>query len=516
MSDEPKRDGHDQVGGVIARACPEPSSEGAWNARSNPAGAGVEPDPHAARSLRSGPLAMTSYRAWAWVILWGVLVAVALAVRPLLPIDETRYLSVAWEMWRRNDWLVPYLNGTPYTDKPPLLFWGMLLGWRAFGVNQWWPRLLAPLFGLISVFLLLKLARRLSPATPDVADRTLPFLSGLLWVTYSTAVLFDTLLTACVLLALIGVVDAWRGRALRGWGACGAGIGLGLLAKGPVVLVHVLPAILLAPWWTADPKDPKPVMWRRWYLGAIAALAVGAALALAWALPAAGSEGSAYRNAILWEQTAGRITHAFAHQRPWWWYLPLLPVILLPWILWPRWWRALARVCRRPIDLPARFALAWVVPGFIILSLISGKQVHYLIPLLPGVALLAGIAYSSIEAKRQVLALSLVSPALLIVAHLAGRGAMERYDLRSVAQFLKREESSGRSIAYVGRYSGEFHFLGRLEHPFDQIAPTEVSGWRASHPSGLVIRFVRHPDDPVGATFSRPYRDGVIGIWEAN
>jgi 4-amino-4-deoxy-L-arabinose transferase-like glycosyltransferase len=462
-------------------------------------------------------LAMTSYGSWGWVILWSILVAVVLAVRPLLPIDETRYLSVAWEMWRRNDWLVPYLNGSPYTDKPPLLFWGMLLGWRAFGVNQWWPRLLPPLFGLISVLLLMKLARRLSPETSDAAERTLPFLSGALWVTYSTVVLFDTLLTACVLLALIGVVDASRGRATRGWSACAAGIGLGLLAKGPVVLVHVLPVVLLAPWWTADPQDSKRAAnWRRWYLGAIAAVALGAALALAWALAAAGSQGSAYRNAILWEQTAGRITHAFAHQRPWWWYLPLLPVILLPWILWRPWWRALARVCRRPIDVPARFALAWVVPGFFILSLISGKQVHYLIPLLPGVALLAGVASSRIEAKRQVLALSLVSPALLIVAHLAGRGAMERYDLRPVAHFLKREETSGRSIAYVGRYSGEFHFLGRLAHPFDEIAPAEVSGWRAGHPSGLVIRFVRHPDDPVGATFSRPYRDGVIGIWETN
>jgi hypothetical protein len=284
-----------------------------------------------------------------------------------------------------------------------------------------------------------------------------------------------------------------------------------------VVLIHVLPVVLLAPWWTSDPQNPKRAgNWRRWYLGATAAVALGAALALAWALTAAGSEGSAYGSAILWEQTAGRITHAFAHRRPLWWYLPLIPVILLPWTLWPPWWRVLAQVCRRPVELPARFALAWVVPGFSILSLISGKQVHYLIPLLPGVALLAGVAYSRIEAKRQVLALSLVSPALLIVAHLAGKGAMERYDLRPVAHFLKRAETSGRSIAYVGRYSGEFHFLGRLEHPFAQITPTEVSGWRAHHPSGLVIRFVQHPAEPVGATFSQPYRDGVIGIWEAN
>lgn len=460
-------------------------------------------------------IAMTSLGSWIWVILWGILVGVALAVRPLLPIDETRYLSVAWEMWRRNDWLVPYLNGSPYTDKPPLLFWGMLLGWRAFGVNQWWPRLLPPLFGLISVFLLVKLARRLSPATPHVADRTLPFLSGLLWVTYSTAVLFDTLLTACVLLALIGVVDAWRGRTIGGWSLCAAGIGLGLLAKGPVVLVHVLPVVLLAPWWTVDPTDSKSrLSWRKWYLGAITAVALGSALALAWALPAAWSEGSAYRSAILWEQTAGRITHAFAHRRPWWWYLPLVPVVLLPWTLWPTWWRALARDCRRPVEPTMRFALVWVVPGFIVLSLISGKQVHYLMPLLPGVALLAGVAFARIESKRQVVALSLITPALFVAAHLAGRGAMERYDLRPIAHFIQREESAGHSMAFVGRYSGEFHFLGRLERPFDQISPAGVSRWTADHPSGLVIRTGRSSADTAGAIFNRPYRSGVIGIWQ--
>src|SRR5262245_4099285 len=180
---------------------------------------------------------------WWWLALWGVVVAFALEVRPLLPIDETRYLSVAWEMWLRHDWVVPYLNGSPYSDKPPLLFWGILLGWRVLGVNEWWPRLLPPLAALLCVFLLARLARRLSP--DEAAARALPFLSGALWVTYSTLVLFDTLLTACVLFALGGVAEAALGRPRRGWLACGVGIGLGLLAKGPVVLVHVLPAALL-------------------------------------------------------------------------------------------------------------------------------------------------------------------------------------------------------------------------------------------------------------------------------
>ncbi|VAW74626.1 Polymyxin resistance protein ArnT, undecaprenyl phosphate-alpha-L-Ara4N transferase; Melittin resistance protein PqaB, partial [hydrothermal vent metagenome] len=51
------------------------------------------------------------------------LAAIQLWLRPLLPVDETRYLSVAWEMWSRGDFLVPYLNGEAYSHKPPLLFW---------------------------------------------------------------------------------------------------------------------------------------------------------------------------------------------------------------------------------------------------------------------------------------------------------------------------------------------------------------------------------------------------------
>ena len=35
-----------------------------------------------------------------WVGLWALVMASALVARPLLAVDETRYLAVAWEMWR--------------------------------------------------------------------------------------------------------------------------------------------------------------------------------------------------------------------------------------------------------------------------------------------------------------------------------------------------------------------------------------------------------------------------------
>ncbi|MBC7966093.1 MAG: glycosyltransferase family 39 protein, partial [Fuerstia sp.] len=61
-------------------------------------------------------------------LLWTICLALLLVFsavfsRPLLPPDETRYISVAWEAHVRGDYLVSHLNSETYAHKPPLLFW---------------------------------------------------------------------------------------------------------------------------------------------------------------------------------------------------------------------------------------------------------------------------------------------------------------------------------------------------------------------------------------------------------
>jgi 4-amino-4-deoxy-L-arabinose transferase-like glycosyltransferase len=101
-------------------------------------------------------------RLWVFLI-WAILIAVSLYSRPLLPIDETRYAAVAWEMWFRNDFLVPHLNGESYSHKPPLLFWLIALSWKLFGVNEMSLRLISPLFSLAALYLSGSIARVLWP-----------------------------------------------------------------------------------------------------------------------------------------------------------------------------------------------------------------------------------------------------------------------------------------------------------------------------------------------------------------
>jgi len=348
-----------------------------------PAGAG--PSPTAALALGAGaPLALALLALWA---------------RPLLPIDETRYLAVAWDMWAHGQWLVPHLNGAPYADKPPLLFWLFHLGWALFGVNDWWPRLVPALFAAGSTWLTARLAVLLWPpggagVPPGVDSRRLAAVAAvvlaacLLWTLYATLVMFDMVLAFFAVLGVYALARCWRRGRARDWALLGAAIGLGVLAKGPVILLHVLPAALLAPWWSAGRLGPTRA---RWYLGVTGAVALGAIIALAWALPAAQAGGPAYAHAIFWGQTADRVVDSFAHRRPWWWYLPLLPVFLFPWLLWPPLWRALRHWPREQSrgDTGLRFCLAWLAPALLAFSLVSGKQPHYLLPLVPGFALLA-------------------------------------------------------------------------------------------------------------------------------
>ncbi|MSP83806.1 MAG: glycosyltransferase family 39 protein [Alphaproteobacteria bacterium] len=500
-----------------------------------------------------------------------VLACVGLITRPILPVSEARTLAIAWEMWRTGDWLVPTLNGAPYPDKPPVVFWAMLAGWSVLDVSETWARLVAPLFGLGCLVATVRLARLLWPDRPMVAGMAPVALVGFpLFALFATLALFDVPLAFWVVLGHLGVAFAWRGRIRRGWLLLGVGLGLGALTKGPVILLHLLPVPLLAPLWAVG------VRWRRWYAGLAAAGAIGAAIALAWALPAAVAGGPAYTHALLWGQTAGRLAQSFAHAQPWWWYLPLVPLVLYPWAWWPPLWRAAAS------DPGVRFAAVWLAVPFLGFCLISGKQPNYLIPLLPAAALIgarwigAGVPsrrwdpllplgpmlilslgalvvatapeanLASVMAARHAaqwstlpvpvpLALAFVLAGLLVVpwpgavsrvmvgvvsalvaAHVAfGVGLAERYDLRPLARFVAAAQAAGRPVAHIAGYEGHLGFVGRLEAPITALRERDIEAWAMAHPDGVLITTVRERDRvPAGAALILPFRSGWSVVWD--
>ncbi len=317
-----------------------------------------------------------------WRLHWFLLLLPAAFLLPAMPIDETRYLAVAWEIYVRQDYLVLHLNGVPYADKGPLLFWLINLGWLFVKPSVWLVRVEMLLVSSACLWMLQRLARRLGGSV-QLADHVGLIFCGMLYtVVFAEAIMFDVLLTACLLVALHGVVDLHMN--FRRWGIAmiAIGLGLGVLAKGPVALLDGVFVLLLGPLWSQTARRDRS----RWYRDSALGLLGAASIALCWAVPAALRGGSEYAHAIFLGQTVGRLANSFAHARPTWWYFAVLPLMFLPWTISVRasfnaGWRALVA---EPL---VRFALTWFVPTFAVFCAISGKQAHYLFPLLPGAAL---------------------------------------------------------------------------------------------------------------------------------
>lgn len=71
--------------------------------------------------------------------------------------DETLWAGTAAEMGRRHDWVVPMFNGELSTQKPPFMFWMMLLGTRAWGDTEFSYRIGSALFGLATALVTCRL-----------------------------------------------------------------------------------------------------------------------------------------------------------------------------------------------------------------------------------------------------------------------------------------------------------------------------------------------------------------------
>lgn len=341
--------------------------------------------------------------------LWGVFLLAAILClclygvssfsRPLFPIDETRYLTVAWEMHHSGNWVLPTLNWEAYHHKPPVLFWLINLFWAVFGFSQK-AAMAVPFLASFAVLCLNGLlAQRMMPSSRSFPLVATAILGGSLpFMIYSSLVMFDVLLSVAVLGGLLSLWQyAQTGKKLYLLGFALA-VGAGALIKGPVILLHLLFPVVLVRFWKKPeaPSVPRKI----WGLGFLGAVLLGAALALCWAIPAGIEGGPEFRDKIFWGQTAGRMVKAFDHQRPFWWYVGFIPLFLLPWAFSPAVWSGVKSL--RSNTTPEekallRFILCWVPPVFLSFCFISGKQVHYLLPLLAGMSLTVAVAIEKVK-----------------------------------------------------------------------------------------------------------------------
>jgi 4-amino-4-deoxy-L-arabinose transferase-like glycosyltransferase len=189
------------------------------------------------RAARSG--AMLRIPLWlVWAVALGFVLA-ELGSFGILDNNEGLYAEIPREMLSSGDWrlwVIPHLNGLPYMEKPPLLYWLTALSFALFGQNEWSARAVPAASALACVALLLWFGAAVK--RPQVGRlAALMFVSGVGVTVMSHVLMFDMLLTALLTAALMGAYRALTEDGVRFVRAAYALLALALLAKSVFALI---------------------------------------------------------------------------------------------------------------------------------------------------------------------------------------------------------------------------------------------------------------------------------------
>ncbi|HVT90147.1 MAG TPA: glycosyltransferase family 39 protein [Tepidisphaeraceae bacterium] len=275
-----------------------------------------------------------------------------------------------------NPWIIPILNGEVRLQKPPLPYWCSATLFRLFGNGEGMSRLVPAILGALGVLFMWDLARML-------IGRVGAWYAGLIWFSSYFIVdefrksMADPYLAFCTLAA----IWAWARSAKSGGKPIWlmffyAAIGISVLAKGPIIFVFVPVAVLGYRIYYGRRRGNRPLK------SALIAHAVGVLIFVLIAAPWFIIVWKSVPNALeLWRyESIGELSDNVEKARGWWFYLPNLLQISLPWT--PIWLMGLIL----PFKHPSRrrfFGVACTFVIVLIFSISNVKKNAYLLPLMP-------------------------------------------------------------------------------------------------------------------------------------
>jgi len=324
---------------------------------------------------------MSESRGWlacASAVAFAALVAAIPAGRmPVWTSNEARYMLLARDIVERGHWIIPDLRGEPYLNKPQLYFWSIAVA--SLPGRAVTERTAAVPAVVCSV--------ATAAAIAAIGATTWGWRAGMLATLAlgSTLGFFavahrgqpDVMVTAWTWWALFFLLRArrggWRMGPLVGFYVC---LGGAIMSKGPsglVGLAAAVAAVAAADGWRALSRL-RPV---------IAAIVLAVVLA-----PWYGPYLSGYRARFIGEVVVG-------HYGSWFFRRGLLARIEALWVLayalpWSVLLVAAVGWWRRTPDIERRLILVWTLTIWILIGLSGIHRAHYLFPIYPGFALLAG------------------------------------------------------------------------------------------------------------------------------
>jgi 4-amino-4-deoxy-L-arabinose transferase-like glycosyltransferase len=203
-----------------------------------------------------------------WFLLLVVLLVrlVTMALFPVIDTTEARYAEISRLMLESGDWIVPQISpGEPFWGKPPLFAWLSAGSAAVLGMNEFSARLPHFLLAIATLCLVLRLARGELKEQRSVLALVILASTPLFFAAAGTVMTESGLLLSTTL----SMAGFWRfarhGEKL--WGLLFfVGLGLGMLAKGPIAMVMILVPILI---WCFTRKQRERLIALPWLGGSL-------------------------------------------------------------------------------------------------------------------------------------------------------------------------------------------------------------------------------------------------------
>ncbi len=339
------------------------------------------PGRHSRSRPRSNWLSIIKFQS-IWLGLWALLVVAAIVFRVSLLPDESFILTKAWDSSNAGNMFLSGLDDRSGILIAPLFIWLVQLGWRLFGFVEWWPFILSALFGLLSLSLVSILAKRLWPLENEVARYApLLLLGSFVWAI--DLVLISSHMAHFFFVSLsVYALILMRDQVRLSWLFFGVAASLAAMTGGLVSFVYTLPVAILGPVWLA-----REVTAGYWYRKLFYSLLVIIILTSVWLAPVFTNLGLTDFLPTLKNSLQPTPMILFEPNKPGWWYAIILPLMLLPWTLWPLVWMRFSRLYKFNDHGGVGFCFTWVISTVLVLSLFEVKQAYLLIPVLPAIVL---------------------------------------------------------------------------------------------------------------------------------
>ncbi|EIA08772.1 ArnT family glycosyltransferase [Flavobacterium frigoris] len=185
-----------------------------------------------------------SYVLYISVILIALFRLLLTATIPLLDKTEARYAEIARIMQETNQWVVPQIDyGIPFWAKPPISTWLSAGSFIVFGVNEFAARFPSFLLSILLLVIAGKMAKKsgVSFYLPGFILLTTPE-----FLVHTGVVSTDTALEFCIAIMMISFWKTMKSEQKTYWNYLFfIALGLGLLAKGPLIMVLTFPPLFL-------------------------------------------------------------------------------------------------------------------------------------------------------------------------------------------------------------------------------------------------------------------------------